>query len=334
MRALRLIRYGDPQQVLRLVDVPEPVPGPDDVQIAVHAIGLNPIDYKLAKGQLRIVQSLRLPITLGFDLSGVVTAVGANVRGFRVGAEVYGRSSRQRLGAFAEIAVLDQRWVAPKPAGLSHLEAASIPLVALTTLQGLTDRAQARAGQSILILAGAGGVGSFAIQYARSLGLEVTATTSSRNAEFVRALGAQHVVCYDQATVGADGRKFDIVYDTLGGKQTRAAFGWLKPGGAVVSIAGPPDGDFGRAIGAHWFKRILFHLAGAGVRARARAGGYRYYRFMTESDGPRLEALNPLLESGAIRPVIDREFALSDALAAFAHFMQGRSRGKVVLRVR
>lgn len=334
MRALRLLRYGDPQKVLRIEELPEPLPGPEDVQIAVHAVGLNPIDYKLAQGQLRIVQSLRLPTTLGFDLSGVVTAVGARVRGFAVGEPVYGRASRQRLGAFAETAVLDQRWVAPAPVGLSHLEAASLPLVALTTLQGLTDRAQARAGQSILILAGSGGVGSFAIQYARSLGLDITATTSSRNADFVRALGAHHVLCYDRQALGADGRRYDLIYDTLGGKQTLAAFGWLKPGGCVVSIAGPPDADFGRATGAGLFKRILFHLAGAGVRTRARAGGFRYFRFMTESDGARLKALNALLEAGAIRPVIDREFPFDRILDAFAWFMQGRARGKVVVRVR
>lgn len=334
MRALQLQQYGDPQEVLRLVELPAPLPGPEEVQIEVHAVGLNPIDYKIAQGKLRLVVGLKLPITLGFDLSGVVLSVGSNVTAFKAGDAVYGRSTRDQLRAFAEVAVLDQRWVAPKPVNLSHLEAASIPLVALTTLQGLTDRAGAKAGQRILILAGSGGVGSFAIQYAKTLGLHVTATTSSRNADFVRELGADRVICYDRETVGSDGAAYDLVYDTLGGGNTMKAFGWLKPGGAVVSIAGPPDADFARQTGAGPLKAVLFALAGAGVRMRAALGGFRYFRFMTESDGPRLMALNALLESGQIRAVVDREFGFDQILDAFAYFMQGRARGKVVVRVR
>lgn len=333
MRAWRLHGYGNPAQKLRLDHVDEPQPGPTDLQVRVQAVSLNPIDYKLAQGKLRVVGGLQFPQTMGFDLCGIVQAVGSAVSGFRPGQRVYARSTRQRLGAFAEIAVIDAAVAALAPTNLSAVEAASIPLVGLTTVQGLVDRAQVQAGQSLLVQAGSGGVGSFAVQYGKHLGLEVTATCSSANAARVRALGADRVICYDQQTVKASGLHFDTVYDTLGGAATLQAFNWLKPGGAVVSIAGPPDRGFARQVGAGPLKQLLFGLAGAPVRIRARLGGYRYFRFLTESRGAQLAALADLYQRAVLRPVIDREFAFEQMQEAWAYLMTGHARGKVVLRV-
>ena len=181
MRAYQFTGYGPIASNVALADIPDPVVRPGEVLIEIHAASLNPIDYKIVRGDLRRVSSYTLPHRLGYDLSGVVTAVGAAVSRFKPGDAVFARTSGDSIGSFAEKIVLDQDYVAIKPSRLSYAEAASLALVGLTTMQGLIDRVHAKAGQSILIHAGSGGVGTFAVQYCKHLGLNVTATTSSRN---------------------------------------------------------------------------------------------------------------------------------------------------------
>ena len=220
-----------------------------------------------------------------------------------------------------------------KPAAISHAEAAALPLVGLTTLQGFS-RVKARAGQRILIHAGAGGIGTFAVQYAKHLGLEVTTTTSSKNAGFVRSLGADRVIAYDRENYLNAGGGYDIVYDTLGGAFTVDAFKVVKRGGAVISLSGPPDRDFARREGAGWLVRIAVWLMSRKVYAASTEAGASYCWFFTEPSGDQLREIAGLVDRGAIKPVIDREFAFEQLPAALTYLEAGRARGKVVLRVK
>lgn len=193
MRAFLLTGYGAIADHVRLAEVADPVAGPGEVVIDIHAASLNPIDFKIVRGDLKRVSKYKLPRTFGFDASGIVVSAGSGAARFKPGDAVYVRATRDTIGAFAERIALPENIVALKPASLSYAEAASLPLVGLTTLQGF-DRARAAAGQRILIHAGSGGVGTFAVQYAKHIGLHVTATTSSKNADFVRSLGADTVI--------------------------------------------------------------------------------------------------------------------------------------------
>lgn len=333
MRAWQITRYGAPEAAFRLSEVDSPVAGADDLVVSVKAASINPIDLKLAAGSLRGVQRLAFPAAAGFDLAGVVEQVGAHVQGFAVGDEVYARADRLQRGAFAEATAIPARFVAPKPASLSFVEAAALPLVGLTTVQALRDRAHAQSGQRVLVHAGSGGVGTFAIQYAKALGLHVTTTTSSRNASWVRDLGADEVVEYDRESVLERPTRYHIVYDTLGGATTLESFRLVEPGGTVVSIAGPPDAEMGTAVGAGLVVRAAMWLMRRKVEAAARDAGAKYYRFLTESRGDQLMEITTLVDAGRIRPVIDSTVPFSAAQSGFARVGSGRAKGKVVIEI-
>ncbi len=332
MRAFLLDGYGAIADHVKLADVRDPAAGPGEVLIEIHAASLNPIDFKIVRGDLKRVSKYRLPRTFGFDASGVVLSAGAGAR-FKPGGAVYARASRETIGTFAERIALPQEFVALKPASVSHAEAASLPLVGLTTLQGF-GRVGARAGQRILIHAGAGGIGTFAVQYARHLGLHVTSTTSSKNVAFVKSLGADRVIAYDRENYLEQGGDYDIVYDTLGGAFTVDAFKLVKRGGAVISLSGPPDREFARREGAGFLVRVAVWLMSRKVYAASAASGASYCWFFTEPNGDQLREIAGLVDSGAIKPVIDREFAFDQLPAALAYLEKGRARGKVVLKVK
>jgi alcohol dehydrogenase len=333
MRAFALSGYGAVADVVRLVELPDPAPRVSEVVVEIHAAGLNPIDFKLIHGDLKRISKYRLPHPIGFDASGVVSAVGLGVTRFKIGDAVYLRTSRERIGTFAEQIAIDESLVALRPSNLSEQEAASLPLVGLTTLQGFA-RVGAKAGQRILIHAGSGGVGSFAVQYARHLGLHVTTTASAKNADFVRALGADRVIAYDREDYLTQGKDYDIVYDTLGGRFTLEAFRIVKRGGAVISLAGPPDRDFAKREDLSLMLRIAIWLMSRKVTAAARQAGAAYCWFFTEPSGDQLRQIAALAESGAIVPVIDRSFDFEQLPQALAHLETGHARGKVVLKLR
>jgi alcohol dehydrogenase len=333
MRAFVLDGYGAIADHVRLAEIADPVPGPDDVLIEIHAASLNPIDFKLVRGDLKRVSKYQLPRPFGFDAAGFVLSAGALAIRFKPGDAVYARASRETIGTFAEKIALPQEFVALKPAAISHAEAAALPLVGLTTLQGFA-RVKAQAGQRILIHAGAGGIGTFAIQYARHLGLDVTTTTSSKNVDFVKSLGADRVIAYDRGNYLEQGGDYDIVYDTLGGAFTVDAFKVVKRGGAVISLSGPPDRDFARREGAGWLVRVAVWLMSRKVYAASAEAGATYCWFFTEPNGDQLREIAGLVDGGAIKPVIDREFAFDQLPAALSYLEAGRARGKVVLRVK
>jgi alcohol dehydrogenase len=333
MRAFVLTGYGAISDNVRLAEIPDPVAGSGEVLIEIHAASLNPIDFKTVRGDLKRISKYKLPRPFGFDASGIVRSVGAGATKFKPGDAVYVRASRDTIGTFAEQIALPENLVALQPATTSHVEAASLPLVGLTTLQGFA-RAGARADQRILIHAGSGGVGTFAVQYARHLGLHVTSTTSSKNADFVKSLGADRVIAYDRENYLEQGGDQDIVYDTLGGAFTVDAFKVVKRGGVVISLSGPPDRDFARREGAGLLVRVAVWLMGRKVYAASAKAGAAYCWFFTEPSGDQLRDIATLVDSGAIRPMIDREFAFEQLPAALIYLEAGRARGKVVLKVR
>ena len=311
-----------------------PVVGDDDVLLEVHAASVNPIDYKFMRGELQRLNKLDFPASLGFDASGIIAGVGRNVTEFAEGDEVYTRASRERMGSFAELMALPARFVARKPQSINHLEAASLPLVGLTTVQALKDRAQTKRAQRILIHAGAGGVGTFAIQYAKTLWLNVTTTTSGKNAAWVKELGADKVIEYDRDNYLAGGETYHIVYDTLGGQYTLEAFTALKRNGVVVSIAGPPDRDMARQMNAGKLVGAAMWWMGRKVYAAAKEKNAQYYRFLTESSGAQLADIAQLVDEGKIKPVIDSVYPFDDIIAALEHAATGQVKGKVVIQMR
>jgi len=334
MRRLEVAGYGRLPGSVRFAEVPIPAIGDDDVLIKVRAAALNPIDYKVAQGELRRVLSLDLPAPFGFDCSGRIEAAGSSVTGFAAGDRVYLRAPRERMGSFAEYLAVDAKYVARAPRRLSAIEAASIPLVALTTVQALVDRAQAVPGQRVLIHAGSGGLGSFAVQYAKAvLGLHVTTTTSSRNAAWVGELGADIVIAYDQQDYRASSARYDVVFDTIGGRTTADSFAVLKRGGTVVSVAGPPDWSFARQVGARLPLAAVMWVLGLPLELRARLNRGHYYRFLTESSGAQLEQVARVLDAGKLRPVIDRVYPFGQAIEALQYLATGRARGKVILEM-
>jgi alcohol dehydrogenase len=333
MRGFVLTGYGAMSDNVRLMEIPEPVAGPSEVLLEIHAASLNPIDFKIVRGDLKRISKYKLPRPIGFDASGIVKSAGAGATRFRPGDAVYVRASRDTIGTFAEQIALPEKFVALKPATISHAEAASLPLVGLTTLQGFA-RAGARAGQRILIHAGSGGIGTFAVQYARYLGLHVTTTTSSKNVDFLKSLGADRVIAYDRENYLEQDGDYDIVYDTLGGAFTVDAFKVVKRGGVVISLSGPPDRDFARREGAGWLVRVAVWLMGRKVYAASAKAGATYCWFFTEANGDQLRDIAALVDRGAIKPVIDREFAFEQLPAALTYLEAGRARGKVVLKVR
>jgi NADPH:quinone reductase-like Zn-dependent oxidoreductase len=323
-------RFGG---LLHAAELPTPAVGPGDVLVQVHAASLNPVDYKIRDGKLKAVIPYRLPLILGNDLSGIVAAVGADVRQFKVGDAVYARADKDRIGSLAEFIAVREDSVAPKPATLSMEEAAAVPLVALTALQAF-ERAGLAAGQKVLIHAGSGGVGTVAIQLAKHLGAYVATTTSTANVDWVRALGADRVIDYKTEDFASELRGFDMVFDTLGGATLEASLPVLKPGGRIVSVSGPPDAAFAREWQLGWAKEQVMRLLSLRIRRLARRHGVTYSFLFMHPSGAQLRELGALIDAGVLRPVIDRVFPFGESAKALAFLETGRAKGKVVLRLR
>lgn len=266
MKAMQITRYGAVEDVLKMAEIPVPAVGRDEVLVEVHATSMNPFDYKTINGAIEIktLVNHRFPLTIGIDLSGVVSKVGSDVRRFRPGDEVFAKMP-ETGGAFSEFVVTKESWLALKPKTISHEQAASLPLVALTTWQSLVDVARLTKGQKVFIQAGAGGIGTFAIQLAKAMGATVATTTSSANVELVTGLGADVVIDYKSENFRDVLKQYDVVFDTLGSKALEDSMHILKRGGIVVTIVGIPDGEFAREWGVKWYFRPILHLLGTKV---------------------------------------------------------------------
>jgi NADPH:quinone reductase-like Zn-dependent oxidoreductase len=333
MKAFILDRYGK-KQTLRLGDRPEPVPGPDDVLVEVEAAGLNILDSKIRDGAFKPILPYRTPLVLGHDLAGTVVKVGAKVRQFKPGDTVYARSRDGQIGAFAELIAVRETDLALKPANLSMAEAASIPLVGLTAWQVLVERAEIKPGQKVLIHAGSGGVGTFAIQLAKHLGATVATTASAANAAMLKALGADIVIDYRSQKFEEELSGYDVVLNSLDAGTLEKSLKVLKPGGKLISISGPPDPSFARAQGLNAVLRLVLRLMSAGIRRKAKRAGVDYSFLFMRADGAQLGRITKLIEDGTIRPVIDRVFLFERLNEALTYIDTGRAKGKVVVTLK
>jgi alcohol dehydrogenase len=331
MKAAFIRKYGG-NELVEVGDLPTPTPGPSDLLIRVQAASVNPVDVKIRDGMLKALLSLRFPLTLGSDLAGTVVAVGAAVTRFKKGDEIFARLDKQRIGAFAEYALVNELNAAPKPATLRFDQAASIPLVGLTSWQALVDVAGLRAGQKVLIHAGSGGVGSFAIQLAKHLGATVATTVSERNIELVRRLGADIVIDYRKQRFEELARDFDVVFDTVGEETQLRSFAVLKRGGVLVTIAGIPTAKFMREWGTNALLVLYAAWANRKATGLAKRHEVRFEYLFMHPDGARLAELGKLLDAGSIVPVIDREYPLERVREALAYSESGRTVGKVIIQ--
>lgn len=333
MKAFVLSRYGK-QQALQLTEVPAPQLRDDEVLVQVHAAAVNQLDAKISSGEFKLILPYRLPLVLGHDVAGEVVQVGAKVRQFKPGDAVYARPDDFRIGTFAEFVPVKEASLAPKPQGLTMEEAASVPLVALTAWQALVEEAKLKKGQKVFIQAGSGGVGTFAIQLAKHLGATVATTTSAGNAALVKSLGADVVIDYKTQDFEDVLRDYDVVLNSQDGKTLEKSLRVLKPGGQLISISGPPDPAFGKAIGAPTFVQLVMRLLSAGIRRRARRRSVDYAFLFMKASGAQLREITRLIDAGVVRPVVDRVFPFAQTNEAMAYVEAGRAKGKVVIKVK
>ncbi len=318
---------------LLLVNRPEPQLHDEDVLIRIHATGVNLLDSKVRDGEFKLFLTYRPPFIPGHDVAGTVIKTGPRVRQFKVGDAVYSRPRDHRVGTFAEFIAVNEADVALKPTNLNMTEAASIPLVGLTAWQALVEVGKVKPGQKVFIQAGSGGVGTIAIQLAKRLGATVATTTSAKNTALVKSLGADVVVDYNSQDFEKVLSGYDLVLNSQDRKTLEKSLRVLKPGGQLISISGPPDPAFAEEIGLNPFLKLVIRLLSRGVRKKAKALGVRYSFLFMRAQGQQLTEITSLIESGAIRPVIDKVFPFEKTPDALAYVETGRVKGKVVIKV-
>ncbi|HEY6357968.1 MAG TPA: NADP-dependent oxidoreductase [Vicinamibacterales bacterium] len=328
MKAFVVEEYD--QSGLRASLVPGPTVGPRDVLVRVSAASINPLDILVRNGKFKRLLKYKTPFVLGHDVAGVVTRVGTDVEDYEVGDEIYSRPRDLRIGAFAEYLAIDHADIALKPHSLTMEESAAVPLVALAAWQALVDIAQVKAGQKVLVHAGAGGLGSTVVQLAKHLGAYVATTAHGSDEGKVRGLGANEVIDYTRVDFAESLSGYDVVLDSLGGDTLAKSLTVLRPGGLAISVVGPPDAPFAEQVGRPLLKPVMA-LMSRTIRARARTLGVRYSFFFMRADGAQLKTLAALYDAGTLRPVLDRTFPFDGTLDAMAFVEQGRAKGKVVV---
>lgn len=333
MKAFIINRYGK-KETGQIAEVPEPELRDDDVLIQIHAAGVNLLDTKIRNGEFKLILPYRMPLILGHDVAGKVVRVGRRVLRFKPGDDVYARPDDFRIGTFAEYIAVKEASIARKPSNLTMEEAASIPLVALTAWQVLVETAKLKKGQKVFIQAGSGGVGAIAIQLAKHLGAFVATTTSTTNVGWVKALGADVVIDYKKSDFAVTLRDYDVVLNSLGKDELKKSLEILKPGGHLISISGPPTPDFAAERGLAWPLKQVLRLLSHGIRKKAKRLGVTYSFLFMRAEGSQLSQITSLIESGAIRPTVDRVFPLDTTSEALAYVETGRAKGKVIIRVK
>src|SRR6266576_670655 len=311
VKAIRIHNYGGPE-VLKYEDAPRPDPQAGEVLVRVHGAGVNPIDWKVREGYMKDFWPHKFPLILGWDLSGVVEELGpdpAAAGRFKIGDEVYSLPDPTRNGAYADYIVVRESELALKPNSLHHIRAAAVPLAALTAWQSLFDTAQLQPGQRVLIYAGSGGVGHFAVQLAKWKGAYVFATASTKNQDLLRKLGVDKAIDYTQQRFEDIARKIDIVIDTISGETQERSWSGLKKGGVLVSLVQPPSEEKAKELG------VRAAIIGA------------------QPNGAQLAEIAKIIDSGKLAPVIDRILPLSEVRRAHELSQSGHTRGKIALRV-
>lgn len=332
MNVCMISRYGKGPVEFR--KVPIPTVGDNDVLVSIHAASVNPIDFKIKDGRFRMFLKFKLPVIMGNDFSGTVVEVGRNVVKFKVGDNVYGRPDKDRIGTFAEYIAIDVSEIASMPSNLSFEQAASIPLVGLTDYQALHDVLRLKPKEKILIHAGAGGIGTFAIQLAKQMGAYVATTASQKGFELVKRLGADEIVDYRNEKFEDRLHDYDAVFDTLGGKILLRSFKVLRKGGRIVSIAGLPNRRFGIEHGYGFIKRNLLGILAARISFHEARHKAKYSFLLMKPSGKQLGVIADLIERGSIVPVIDRVYPFGRVQEALDYQESGRVKGKIVLKIR
>ena len=332
MKAFVVDKYKK-KGALRLANVPDPELQDNDVLVRIQATGVNLLDSKVRDGEFKLLLPYRPSFVLGHDVAGAVVRTGPNVKRFKVGDAVYARPRDHRVGTFAEFIAMDEADVALKPKNLNMVEAASIPLVALTAWQALVEVAKLKRGQKVFIQAGSGGVGTIAIQLAKYLGATVATTTSAKNTDLVKSLGADVVIDYKTQDFEKVLSGYDLVLNSQDAKTLEKSLRVLKPGGLLISISGPPDPVFAEQFGLNVFLKLVMRLLSRSARKNAKALGVRYSFLFMRAQGQQLSEITALIESGIIRPVVDKVVPFERTGDALAYVETGRAKGKVVITV-
>ncbi len=309
MKTISIANYGPLDEVVRMTDMPKPTPGPQDVLIQVRAAGVNPIDWKIAEGMRRTI-TFPMPLILGNEVAGVVSFVGSAVTNFKNGDEVFVRLDPTKCGGFSEFVAVDAKLVAMKPQKTDFITAAGIPLAGLTAWQGLFEHLKLKKGQKILIHAGSGGVGSFAIQFAKHIGAEVATTVGPDGIAMAKALGAKYIIDYKSQRFEDVVKDFDAVFDTIGGETQTRSLRVLRRGGALVSTVG---------VSAD---QSIADKAGVTMKSMG-----------MHPDGKELTEIAELVDAGAVKTIIDRTFNFDQTKEALLFSKSGRAKGKIVVKV-
>ncbi|MDA2165168.1 NADP-dependent oxidoreductase [Bacillus cereus] len=332
MKAMIIDKYG--KVPMRMAEVPTPEINEYEVLAEIHAASINPIDFKIRDGKVKMLLKYEMPLILGNDFSGVITKVGSKVTRFKVGDEIYARPRKNKIGTFAEYIAIHEDDIALKPKNLSFEEAASIPLVGLTSYQALHDIMHLQKGQKILIHAGSGGVGTFAIQLSKIMGATVTTTASEAGANLVKSLGADEIINYKTEKFEEILTNYDAVFDTIGGTTLEKSFNIIKSGGNIVSVSGMPNARFGKEFGSGFFKTLLFSLASKKLTALEKKHNAQYSFLFMKPSGDQLRTIANYIEAGKIKPVIDRVFPFEDAQKAMEYSEAGRAKGKIIVKMK
>ena len=325
-------KYG--KVPMRMAEVPTPEINEYEVLAEIHAASINPIDFKIRDGKVKMLLKYEMPLILGNDFSGVIVKVGSKVTRFKVDDEIYARPRKNKIGTFAEYIAIHEDDIALKPNNLSFEEAASIPLVGLTSYQALHDIMQLQKGQKILIHAGSGGVGTFAIQLAKIMGATVTTTASEAGANLVTSLSEDEIINYKTEKFEDILKNYDAVFDTIGGATLEKSFNIIKSGGNIVSVSGMPNARFGKEFGSGFFKTLLFSLASKKLTALEKKHNAQYSFLFMKPSGDQLRTIANYIEAGKIKPVIDRVFPFEDAQKAMEYSESGRAKGKIIVKIK
>ncbi|OMF78753.1 NADP-dependent oxidoreductase [Paenibacillus glucanolyticus] len=333
MKAMTIEKCGKNVPLL-LTEMPVPHVGEQDVLVEIYAASLNPIDIKIKEGKAKFLLHYEFPLILGNDFSGVVVKVGEKVKTYKPGDEVYGRPRKNRIGTLAEYIAVHEEDISLKPRNLSFEQAASIPLVGLTTYQAFYDILNLQKGQKILIHAGSGGVGTFAIQLAKQMGAYVATTASEKGYDLVKSLGADRIINYREEKFEELLWGYDAVYDTLGGEVLEKSFRVLKPNGRIVSISGWPNARFGKEAQLGWIKTFLLSMVSRKITSLEKKSHTRYDFLFMKPSGAQLQLIREWIEAGHLHPVIDKVFEFKDAAQALQYLEGGSAKGKVVVTVK
>jgi NADPH:quinone reductase-like Zn-dependent oxidoreductase len=334
MKAFIVKSYGKKEK-LHLTDWAEPIVKENEVLIQINSAGVNVIDLLIRNGEFKLFLPMKPPIQLGRDVAGTVIKTGAKVSKFKVGDEVYASSGNHHKGTYAEYISIAEDEVALKPKNLTHEEAASIPLVGLTSWQALVESANIKKGQKVFIQAGSGGVGTFAIQLAKHLGAYVATTTSEKNIALVKSLGADLIIDYKTEDFETKLKEYDLVlHSNKDSKILEKSLRVLKPGGQLISLVGPPTPEFAAALGLPWYLKMVINLLSFSARKKAKKLNISFEFLFMRAEGNQLSQITKLIESGIIKPVIDKVFPFEQTNEAMAYVETGRAKGKLVIKVK